>query len=149
MTGSGFWVAALLTLACTPQRQAADPGVQPGPLAPPLSPEAYQSSSISQRATAPLYLPGSTARSLVTYQTVDGLAVMEGDIVLGPTHLLFLRYGSPHVQQSGAKSAVAVSDQAFLWPKGEIPYEVDASVSALQSKSPTRSMPAFQLCNPT
>jgi len=64
---------------------------------------------------------------------MDGLAVMEGDIVLGPTPLLFQRYGSPHLEQSGAKSAVAVSDQAFLWPKGEIPYELDASVSAQQS----------------
>jgi hypothetical protein len=134
MTRSGgYWLAAFFTLACTTQRQAAGPGVQPSSFGLPPSPEAYQSSSISRRATAPLYLPGSTSHSLVTYQTMDGLAVMEGDIVLGPTQLLFQRYGSPRIQQNGAKSAVAVSDQAFLWPKGEIPFELDASVSAQQS----------------
>ena len=129
------WCAAvLMTLSCAPTRQTSIPAMQPGgtPLASPTSVESYRSNAAAQVASAPLYLPGSSTRSLVTYQVVDGLAVMEGDIVLGPTHALFQRYGSPPAQQNDVRSALVVADRSYLWPNAEIPYEIDASAQSLQ-----------------
>lgn len=105
----------------------------PGPRSS-LNVEAFGQAA-EQLVTAPLFLPGATARQFVTYQVVDGMAVMEGDIELGPAESVALRYALPRPAQYGVKGAVALSANSYLWPKGEIPYVIDASVSAAQRKN--------------
>lgn len=120
-------VLSLLLLAgCTNTPEASSP---PKPVGPATAVEMYRTPTAPQWASASMYLPGSTTRSLVKYQAVDGLAVMEGDIVLGPTHALNQRYRAPSVQQ-GVRSAVAMIDRSYLWPDGVIPYEIDSSALA-------------------
>lgn len=123
----------LMTLNCAPRRETSAPSMQPARTwSTPTSAEAYRSGSAVQVTSAPLYLPGSATRSLVTYQMVDGLAVMEGDIVLGPTHALAQRYGSSPARQTDVKSAVVMADRSYLWPNAEIPYEIHPSAQSLQ-----------------
>ncbi len=50
------------------------------------------------------------------YETIGGLAVIEGDIVLGPA------------PPRGAKLAVFRAPDSFLWPDGVIAFEVDNDV---------------------
>ncbi len=104
----------------------------PGPKSP-LNAEGYQLQSARQVVSAPLFLPGSPVRQLVNYQVVNGMAVMEGDILLGPAQSVPLRYAMPRTTPFGVKGAVALSDTSHLWPKGEIPYAIDPSVSPSQS----------------
>ena len=65
---------------------------------------------------------------MVTFQVVDGMAVMEGDILLGRVTELPLRYGVPRPRVN-VHSAVAVANRSDLWPAAEIPYAIDASVT--------------------
>lgn len=125
----------LMTLNCAPRRETSAPALQPGgaPWPAPASAEAYRSNGAVQVTSAPLYLPGTATRSLVTYQMVDGLAVMEGDIMLGPTHALSQRYGSPPPRQTDVKSAVVMIDRSYLWPNAEIPYEIHPSAQSQQA----------------
>ncbi len=84
-----------------------------------------------QLATAFLYLPGSPVRQPVSYEVVNGMAIYEGDIMLGPAHTVALKYGFPRVRKDpNVHSAVSVSDDSYLWPGGVIPYEIDGTVSA-------------------
>ena len=101
-------------------------GSAPGPT------ESHRPGSPRQVASAPLYLPGSPVRQLVNYEIVDGTAVMEGDIVLGPPATLAFTYGRPKISTGFVKGAVALADQSHLWPGGEIPYVIDSSVSPKQ-----------------
>ena len=57
------------------------------------------------------------------------MAIMDGDILLGPPQELMGRFGAPSGGFNNQMSAVAVKDRSYLWPSGEIPYEVDSSVS--------------------
>lgn len=54
---------------------------------------------------------------------------MDGDILLGPPQELMNRYGATVGSFNNSMSAVAVKDRSYLWANGEIPYEVDSSVS--------------------
>jgi hypothetical protein len=80
-----------------------------------------------QIGSAWLFLPGNGAQQQVNFATVDGQAVLEGDIMLGPATTLPLRYGIPWQSNLERKSAVAVASRSYLWPDGEIPYAVDSS----------------------
>jgi len=77
-----------------------------------------------------LFLAGSQVQQLVKYEIVNGLAVMEGDIILGPANTLPLRLGLPWAPATNVRSAVALANRSHLWPNGEIPYVIDRSVSA-------------------
>jgi hypothetical protein len=74
-----------------------------------------------------LFLPGSPSQQQVKFETVDGLAVLEGDIMLGPATALPFRYGMLRQSSLDSKSAVALADRSYLWPNAEIPYAIDAS----------------------
>ena len=74
-----------------------------------------------------LFLPGGANQQLVNFATVNGQAVLDGDIMLGPATTLPYRYGVPWPASADSKSAVAVASRAYLWPNGEIPYAVDGS----------------------
>jgi hypothetical protein len=62
----------------------------------------------------------------VSHAVVDGMAVYEGDILLGPANEL------PQAQPGSAKnkdrSAVAVTGQFYRWPNATIPYVIASTV---------------------
>ena len=60
----------------------------------------------------------------VDYIVRDGMAVYEGDIVLGPADEIEPAYGS----RKGSKDAVAITGQSYRWPKGRIPYVIASTV---------------------
>jgi astacin (peptidase family M12A) len=80
-----------------------------------------------QLGSADLFLPGNARQQRVNFATVNGQAVLEGDILLGPATTLPLRYGIPWQSTLESKSAVAVASRSYLWPDAEIPYAIDAS----------------------
>jgi hypothetical protein len=83
---------------------------------------------VRQLGSAFLFLPGSERQQQVTFETINGKAIMDGDILLGPATALLFRYGVPWQSSSpDRKSAVAVASRAYLWPNAEIPYVIDAS----------------------
>ncbi len=75
---------------------------------------------------AQLYLPGISGPQTVSFQVIGGMAVMEGDILLGPADQLLGRYGAP--RYDNAMGAVAIKNTDFLWPKAVIPYEIASSI---------------------
>jgi hypothetical protein len=123
-------------LACQASTRAAPSSVPPAPAvyastgAPPAQVplEAYAvPSAPSHIGSAWLFLPGNPSQQLVNFATVNGQAVLEGDIMLGPATTLPFRYGVPWPSSVDSKSAVAVSSRTYLWPNGEIPYAIDGS----------------------
>jgi hypothetical protein len=91
--------------------------------------ESYHPSSLRQASSALIYLAGSTLQRVVSFEVVDGMAVIDGDILLGPATFVPFRFGGlPNFQNSSPKSAVARSNRSDLWPSSEIPYDIDPSV---------------------
>jgi len=109
-------------------RSVAAPGVAPT-LDSGLPAERFHPRSQRQVSAASLKLPGTVQAEPVSYEVVDGSAVVEGDILLGPASEVVTRYGmlQPTPEIWGA---VATANKEHLWPRGEIPYEIDRSVSA-------------------
>ena len=79
---------------------------------------------------AQLYLPGWKQAAPVYFENRAGMAVTEGDIMLGPVHAVQQMYGAPRIPHTGAFHAVASDSKSHLWPGGVIPFEIDASVTA-------------------
>jgi astacin len=101
----------------------------------PTRAETFRPTSARATASAWLTLPGARNPELVTYEVVDGIAVMDGDMVLGDAATLALRHAVPSLFGRGAgdpdrKYSSAVSNRSLLWPNGVIPYELDASVAS-------------------
>ena len=94
--------------------------------------ERHRPTSPRQPASALLFLAGSPNQRLVKYDVVDGMAVFEGDILLGPAATVPFRFGVPRTQPGNVKGAVTLIDRSHLWPKSEIPFVIDSSVSATQ-----------------
>src|SRR5919202_2824127 len=62
----------------------------------------------------------------VRYAVVDGLAIFEGDIVLGTAEEAEQRTQELREVMSGATaSAVAITGPQFRWPSCQIPYRID------------------------
>ena len=62
----------------------------------------------------------------VTYEVIDGLAVVEGDIILGtPEELAPAILPQRTEKEPTAKETVAISNPTRLWPGGVIPYRID------------------------
>lgn len=59
----------------------------------------------------------------VVFEIRDGLAVFEGDIVLGTA------------AEISARSALAIPGQSFRWPDGVIPYEIDPALPEAQQSA--------------
>lgn len=109
-------------------------GPMPPSVAPSATPvETYRPLSARAHAKAPLFVPGSQVQRLVSYDVVDGQAVMEGDVLLGPANSLLVRYGIPWAPVTNVKSAVAISNRSHLWPRGEMPYVIDPSAAGKTS----------------
>jgi len=79
----------------------------------------------------------------LTYQVIDGLAIVEGDIILGTPEELEPPK-SPRLIKGldAAKDAVARSDSDFLWPGGIIPYVIEEELP-----EPQRVLDAVQHWN--
>jgi hypothetical protein len=93
---------------------------------------------------ARLYLPGHRNSTLVKYDIVDGLAIMEGDIILGRADEIVQKYSKPINQEIKPAGAVikvnrgdgninqkqsaltGVLDKKYLWEDGIIPYWIDS-----------------------
>ena len=65
-------------------------------------------------------LPGYHEASLVSYEVIDGLAIYQGDIVLGPVD-----------RQGGLlrSQAVGIEGLDYRWPNGVIPFITNANVN--------------------
>ncbi len=92
--------------------------------------EGHRPKTLRQHTRAPLFLAGSRTQQLVNYDVVDGMAVLEGDILLGPAISVPFRFAQPWAPAGNVRSAVARSNRSYLWPKSEIPYVIDRSVTA-------------------
>jgi hypothetical protein len=73
----------------------------------------------------PVALPGGTRE--LTYSRVDGLDVLEGDIVLGKA----VQSTSPGVLGLESTAGLAVDEEALLWPNATIPYDIDSRTPAV------------------
>lgn len=73
----------------------------------------------------PVALPGGT-RDL-TYSRVDGLDVLEGDIVLGKA----VQSGSPGIPGLESAAGLGVDEDALLWPNATVPYDIDSRTPAI------------------
>ncbi len=91
--------------------------------------ESFEGSSTPQIGQATLQLPGLQAPSTVTFHVINGMAVTEGDILLGPPAELMSRYGATVGSFNNSMSAVAVKDRSYLWSAGDIPYEFDGTIT--------------------
>jgi astacin len=78
--------------------------------------------------TAPVPVPEtvvSVYRGVpVTHEVIDGLAIVEGDIILGPAELL--ERAAPGVRGEMFTRGTGVSSESRLWPGGVVPYTVAA-----------------------
>jgi hypothetical protein len=106
---------------CASRGLGAEPlvGAGPGSLAPQAAPT----------YAAQLFLPGTRGAQEVFVQVVDGMAIHQGDILLGPVSQVGARYGRPRTDTTVFR-ATAVSDESYLWPGGVVPYTFDGSLSA-------------------
>jgi astacin len=64
----------------------------------------------------------------VTYQVIEGLAIYQGDIVLGTAEELEAARQSGG--QPGLRKAMVVSSPADLWPGGVVPYVIDSNLTS-------------------
>jgi Astacin (Peptidase family M12A) len=64
----------------------------------------------------------STGSRFVQYTAIDGLAIFEGDIVLGTVEEF------EHHRFSPAANAVAINGSQYRWPDGTIPYTIASSL---------------------
>src|SRR5262249_8781545 len=71
-------------------------------------------------------LPGGVEE--VAYEVVDGLAVCQGDMVLGSREEVLARDRA--FRELGSTQGFTVNDRRFLWPDEEVPYEIDPAVPA-------------------
>ncbi|MCS6902184.1 MAG: M12 family metallopeptidase [Myxococcales bacterium] len=91
--------------------------------------ETFHPFSLRQASSALLYLAGSTLQRMVSFEVVDGMAVLDGDILLGPATFVPFRYGAPRFASRGDTfSAVARSSRSDLWTNSEMPYVIESSV---------------------
>ena len=116
-----------------PSPQSPPGGPAPGGPAPggPPTPGTVETYWVPQAplniGSALLFLPGSARQQQVNFATVNGQAILEGDVMLGPATTLPLRYSIPWQSSMDSKSAVAVASRSYLWPNAEIPYAIDSS----------------------
>lgn len=143
-------VLATALAACSSDAPTTLATVQPAP----VQPVAVASSSASRFERYPTigevrhgYVIGPKGTTMaVTYEVHDGLAIWEGDIVLGkasdisPTREGARRFmGIDDTRETRAKpmgptsfEGIYRTDPSFRWPGGVVPYEVDPALTDLQ-----------------
>ena len=79
----------------------------------------------------------------ITYQVINGLAIWEGDIILGtPEELQPAKGIVPIKPTPERKEAAAAADEDSLWPKGVVPYVIDDDLP-----EPERALAAIEHWN--
>jgi hypothetical protein len=124
---------------------AAQPRDAPPLRATPTYEEVYRNDATGPIRTVNIVLPGATMPQTITYQEVDGLAVTEGDIILGRAADLDRwqeaaqpeASGGPGVRRQGLN---AVANTDFLWPGGVIPFTVAADIPQSQRSNITAAV---------
>ena len=67
---------------------------------------------------------------LVTYEVIDGLAIWDGDIILGTPEELSPANGTILAGTPDNQAKISsVSDKQALWPRGIIPYTIDPDLT--------------------
>ncbi|MEQ8433621.1 MAG: M12 family metallopeptidase [Oceanicaulis sp.] len=99
--------------------------------------EHYDSSQRGEVDMRRIVFPGGSRETEVYYEVIDGLAIVEGDIILGPADDLDA-WDAPQEQPAqrrregdtvtAAQPLNTVSNLEMLWPNGLIPYELHPSV---------------------
>jgi astacin len=76
------------------------------------------------------YIKGVTFSSkLVEYTVVNGLAMFEGDIVLGPADRIEEQFKAASEMQSYLPAkGIGITGDRYRWPNGLIPYAIDPSL---------------------
>ena len=64
----------------------------------------------------------------VTYEVIDGLAIFEGDIVLGTVEQMEQVKQSVEHPQPDIEGAIAITGNQFRWPNGVMPFVINASL---------------------
>jgi len=128
---------AALEMGCMSQRRAGTHNKWGQPYGPaprhapvPIQPETYSPAPPKHFASAPLYLPGHSTRQLVNFEVVGGMAIFEGDIMLGPVASLPALYGFARPANPHVHGAMAVKSTSYRWPGGVIPFVIDSSLPA-------------------
>ncbi len=67
-----------------------------------------------------MLLPGHSEPTLVTYEVVDGLAIFEGDIILGEV-------GEKGLLES---QGIGIEGDNFRWSQGVIPYTISSTITS-------------------
>ena len=80
--------------------------------------------------TATLVLPGHSKPTTVTYDIVDGLAMFEGDIILGKVDSQGNLIQSQTLDTQLDTQGVAIDTQAYRWPGAVVPYTISSSLSS-------------------
>ncbi|MEL6936732.1 MAG: M12 family metallopeptidase, partial [Cyanobacteria bacterium J06607_17] len=80
------------------------------------------------------YISGNTfQRKEVQYVVIDGLAIFEGDIILGTAEELAQPINALHTADaeqdtSSIGKGIGLTGRRFRWPNGLVPYEVDPAL---------------------
>jgi len=91
-------------------------------------------------AKAPKWAHGFYRGKLIKFRVVDGLAIYQGDIIIGKADALIKALnGQQSSKSNGEKDALLISDSTAYWPRAVIPYVIDSSV-----KDPSHIQAAIQ-----
>jgi hypothetical protein len=136
MRASTFILALVTSMILSPaSAEGQDPIRLPRvqlPTAP--SVEQFAPNRSGQSETMRYILPGRPQAITVHYQVINGLAIAEGDIVLGPAE----EVRTAERQRAQCRGDICTARQplmqrtgeGFLWPAGVIPYEIDRAFSS-------------------
>lgn len=91
------------------------------------SPESIAGVDAAARERALVALPGGERE--VSFARTSGLAVLEGDIVLGKA--VDAPKATPLPDGLGSTSSFTVTDGALLWPGATVPYDIDPRTPAV------------------
>ena len=112
----------------------------------PTDREVFTGASTGVKARS-MWLPGFTSKQLVKYEVIDGMAIVEGDIALGPASQIS-KYdkrvpkitttsGGDAPDEDGkyatSQQALGIhSDTSMYWEDAQIPYELRDNLSTAQ-----------------
>jgi hypothetical protein len=134
------FVAALAVAACEDRTTPLDPtGDQtdtgpvpqsPTPFMAPLMQGAEGYAEIGEVRTG--YILGPTGRPMfVTYEVHEGLAIWQGDIVIGEADEIAPTLAELRHDEPGPLRGVVIDGADFRWPGGVIPYTIDDATEAI------------------